>query len=145
MGVIPWSPLAGGWLSGRFRRGSDVTSHRAARIPARYDLSIPGNQQKLDAVEQLAQLAEQAGISLIHLALAFVHPPPGGDRCDHRPAHPRAARGPARAPSTCSCPADVLDAIDGIVPPGNEPEPGRRRLAAAAPRRPGLAPPLTDP
>ena len=76
MGVIPWSPLAGGWLSGRFRKGGEVTSHRAARIPARYDLSIPGNQQKLEAVEQLAELADGAGISLVHLALAFVirHP-----------------------------------------------------------------------
>ena len=76
MGVIPWSPLAGGWLSGRFRKGAEATSHRAARIPARYDLSIPGNQQKLEAVDALAQLADGAGISLVHLALAFVirHP-----------------------------------------------------------------------
>src|SRR3954469_22889951 len=76
MGVIPWSPLAGGWLSGRYRKGTEHTSHRAERIPARYDLSVPENQRKLDAVEQLAELAAQAGISLIHLALAFVvrHP-----------------------------------------------------------------------
>src|ERR1700704_1599853 len=76
MGVIPWSPLAGGWLSGAYRKGSDTKSHRAERMPARYDLSLPGNQDKLEAVERLAQLADQAGISLIHLALAFVlrHP-----------------------------------------------------------------------
>src|SRR6476646_9741056 len=48
--VIPWSPLGGGWLSGRWRKGADdLTSHRAARIPTRYDLSLPGNQQKLEA------------------------------------------------------------------------------------------------
>src|SRR3954447_6409167 len=47
MGVIPWSPLAGGWLSGRWRKGSDdLTSRRAQRIPARYDLSTPENQAK---------------------------------------------------------------------------------------------------
>src|SRR5213079_1111759 len=77
MGVIPWSPLAGGWLSGRFRKsGGDYTSRRAERIPARYDMSIPANQRKLDAAEALAQLAEESGISLIHMALAFVvnHP-----------------------------------------------------------------------
>ena len=77
MGVIPWSPLAGGWLSGRFRKsGGDYTSRRAERIPARYDMSIPANQRKLDAAEALAQLAEESGMSLIHLALAFVinHP-----------------------------------------------------------------------
>jgi aryl-alcohol dehydrogenase-like predicted oxidoreductase len=77
MGAITWSPLAGGWLSGRWRKGaSDLSSRRSAMIPQRYDLSIPANQAKLEAADALAQLAEQAGISLIHLALAFVirHP-----------------------------------------------------------------------
>src|SRR5919198_4636952 len=65
MGVIPWSPLAGGWLSGKWRKGaSDLTSHRANRVPARYDLSVPGNQQKLDAADALGQLADDAGIPL---------------------------------------------------------------------------------
>ena len=73
MGVIPWSPLAGGWLSGRWRRGQEPPgSMRADRIPARYDLSRPENQRKLDAAEALAQLAEQAGMSLVHMAIAFV-------------------------------------------------------------------------
>ena len=71
--VIPWSPLAGGWLSGRWRKGADdLTSHRASRIPTRYDLSLPGNQQKLEAADALAQLAEDAGMSLVHLAVAWV-------------------------------------------------------------------------
>src|SRR5919112_4117074 len=77
MGVIPWSPLGGGWLSGRWRKGQEPPgSLRADRIPGRYDLSIPANQRKLDATEQLARLADEAGLSLIHLALAFVinHP-----------------------------------------------------------------------
>src|SRR3954451_7941377 len=78
MGVIPWSPLAGGWLSGKFRRGTDEepSSRRAQMLPQRYDLSLPGNQRKLDAAEALAVLAEEAGITLIEMALAFVirHP-----------------------------------------------------------------------
>jgi aryl-alcohol dehydrogenase-like predicted oxidoreductase len=77
MAVIPWSPLAGGWLSGRWRKGADAPdSTRAQRLPRRYDLSLPENQRKLDIVEQLAQLADEAGLSLIHMALAFVirHP-----------------------------------------------------------------------
>jgi aryl-alcohol dehydrogenase-like predicted oxidoreductase len=77
MGAIAWSPLAGGWLSGRWRKGAaDLTSRRSAMIPQRYDLSIPANQAKLEAADALAQLAEEAGISLIHLSLAFVirHP-----------------------------------------------------------------------
>jgi aryl-alcohol dehydrogenase-like predicted oxidoreductase len=77
MGVIPWSPLAGGWLSGRWRKGQPTpTSGRAVRIPGRYDLALPENQAKLEVVEQLAVLAEEAGMSLIHLAVGFVlsHP-----------------------------------------------------------------------
>src|SRR3954462_14942420 len=77
IGVIPWSPLAGGWLSGRWREGGDdLTSRRAAMIPQRYDLSIPANQRKLEAADALGALADEAGLSLIHVALAFVirHP-----------------------------------------------------------------------
>src|SRR3954468_18003786 len=72
MGVIPWWPLAGGWLSGNFRRGTDTepSSRRAQMLPQRYDLSIPANQRKLDAADALAQLAEEAGVPLIEMALA---------------------------------------------------------------------------
>jgi len=118
MGVIPWSPLAGGWLTGRYRKGQDVPeSHRAQRLPGRYDLDMPGNQAKLDAVEELALLAEDAGISLIHLALAFTL------------AHP-AVTAPIIGPRTMeqfesqlgaldvTLSEDVLDRIDKIVPPG---------------------------
>ncbi len=78
MGVIAWSPLGGGWLTGRYRRGVeiDMTKGRAARIPARFDPNLPGNQRKLDLVEQLEEVAKEAGVSLTHLAIAFViaHP-----------------------------------------------------------------------
>src|SRR3712207_1883362 len=72
MGVIPWSPLAGGWLSGRWRKGAgDLTSRRAAMLPQRYDLSIPANEAKLEAADALGRLADEAGMSLIDMALAF--------------------------------------------------------------------------
>ncbi len=77
MGVIPYSPLAGGWLSGRWRKETgQQSSTRAERLPDRFDLSLPANQRKLDVVEELAQLAEQTGITLIEMAIAFVlrHP-----------------------------------------------------------------------
>src|SRR6476659_4148960 len=76
MGVIPWSPLGGGWLSGKWRKGADPESRRAARVPDRYDLTQPQNQRKLDAADALAQVADDAGISLVHLAVAWVinHP-----------------------------------------------------------------------
>ena len=117
MGVIPWSPLAGGWLSGRFRKGSDFTSHRAERIPARYDLSIPGNQQKLAAVERLAQLAEQVGVSLVHLALAFVIRHPAVTAAIVGPRTLEQLEGQLGAVDV-QLSDDVLDAIDEIVPPG---------------------------
>ena len=118
MGVIPWSPLAGGWLTGRFRQGQDAPeTNRAKMLPARFDLSVPGNQAKLDAVEALAVLAEDAGISLIHLAIAFVL------------QHP-AVTAPIIGPRTMeqlesqlgavdvTLSTDVLDRIDEIIQPG---------------------------
>lgn len=117
MGVIPWSPLAGGWLSGRWRKGQEPQSFRAARVPHRYDMSLPGNQAKLEAVEQLAVLAEESGLTLVHLALGFLL------------AHP-AVTAPIIGPRTMEhfqsqvgaadvrLSEEVLDRIDEIVPPG---------------------------
>jgi aryl-alcohol dehydrogenase-like predicted oxidoreductase len=118
MGVLPWSPLAGGWLTGRYRKDEEApTSQRAARMPARFDLSTPANQAKLDAAESLALLAEDAGLSLIHLALAFTlaHPavtaPIIGPRTmDHLTSQIGAA--------DVQLSTDVLDRIDEIVAPG---------------------------
>src|SRR3954469_4760329 len=81
MGVLPWSPLAGGWLSGKYRKDGDTPQSRRAErapprpggadaMPQRYDLSIPGNQQKLEAADAFGELADEAGLPLIHLALA---------------------------------------------------------------------------
>ncbi|MCU0310621.1 MAG: aldo/keto reductase [Acidimicrobiales bacterium] len=117
MGVIPWSPLAGGWLSGRWRKGGvDPESRRASRVPDRYDLSVPGNQAKLDAADALADLAEEAGLSLVHLAVAWVI---------GNPAVTSAIIGPRTMEQLSSqlgaadvqLTADVLDRIDEIVPP----------------------------
>src|SRR5580693_295564 len=69
MGVLPWSPLAGGWLSGSFGEGKENTSRRASRIPDRYDMALPGNQEKLRIVTELAKVAEGAGLSLLELAI----------------------------------------------------------------------------
>src|ERR1019366_4377920 len=72
MGVLPWSPLAGGWLSGAFGAGKENTSRRSAMVPGFYDMTLPANQQKLAVVTALNDLAEGAGLSLIQLALGFV-------------------------------------------------------------------------
>ena len=118
MGVISWSPLAGGWLSGRWRKDAETpTSHRADRIPQRYDLSLPANQTKLDAADALGRLADEAGMSLIEMAIAFVI---------RHPAVTAAIIGPRTLEQLESQlgAADVhlddalLDRIDEIVPPG---------------------------
>jgi aryl-alcohol dehydrogenase-like predicted oxidoreductase len=119
MGVIPWSPLAGGWLSGRWRKGQDTPgSRRAERLPQRYDMSLPANQRKLEATEQLAQLAEEAGISLIHMAIAFVirHPAVTSAIIGPRTMeHLESQLGAADVELS----EQVLDQIDAIVPPGS--------------------------
>jgi aryl-alcohol dehydrogenase-like predicted oxidoreductase len=86
-------------------------------MPARYDLSIPGNQHKLEAVEQLAQLAEQAGLSLIHLALAFVLRHPAVTAPIIGPRTLEQLEGQLGA-ADVDLSDEVLDAIDAIVPPG---------------------------
>jgi aryl-alcohol dehydrogenase-like predicted oxidoreductase len=118
VGVISWSPLAGGWLSGRWRKGQEPPqSTRAERLPQRYDLSLPGNQRKLEAADALASLADDAGMSLIHLALAFVL---------NHPAVTAAIIGPRTMEQLESqlgavdvrLDTALLDRIDEIVPPG---------------------------
>jgi aryl-alcohol dehydrogenase-like predicted oxidoreductase len=119
MGVIPWSPLAGGWLSGRYRKGQEQPqSTRAERIPQRYDLSLPENQRKLDAADALVRLAEEAGMTLIEMALAFVIA---------HPAVTAAIIGPRTMEQLESqltsvdveLTDELLDRIDEIVPPGS--------------------------
>ncbi len=118
MGVIPWSPLAGGWLTGRYRTDTEVPrSRRAERIPGRYDLSLPSNQRKLEAADALARLAEEAGITLIEMALAFVvrHPAVTAAIIGPRTMEHLESQLPA---ADVALSDDVLDRIDEIVPPG---------------------------
>ncbi|SNY64905.1 Predicted oxidoreductase [Paractinoplanes atraurantiacus] len=119
MGVISYSPLAGGWLSGRYsRQAQDLPSSEARRrLANRFDMSLAENQRKLAAVEQLTDLADQAGLTLIELAVAFVlrHPaitaPIIGPRTiEHLESQLAAA--------DVVLSTDVLDRIDEIVPPG---------------------------
>ncbi len=118
MGVIPWSPLAGGWLSGRYRRGAALpTSGRAARIPQRYDMSLPENQCKLDVADQLAELAEKAGLTLIDLAIAFVLRHPAVTAAIIGPRTMEQLEGQLGSAGVV-LDDDILDRVDEIVPPG---------------------------
>jgi aryl-alcohol dehydrogenase-like predicted oxidoreductase len=138
MGVIPWSPLGGGWLSGRWRLGADdLTSRRAQRIPARYDMSDPANQAKLEAADALAVLAEDRGISLVHMAIAFVV---------NHPAVTAAIIGPRTADHLASqlgavdvvLDDELLDAVDKVVPPGTNINPADAGYVPPAVARPWM-------
>ena len=117
MGVLSYSPLAGGWLSGRYRKDEQTGPMTAARPANRFDMSLPENQRKLDAADRLAELADKAGISLIEMAIAFVL---------RHPAVTSAIIGPRTmehlesqlAAADVGLADDVLDRIDEIVPPG---------------------------
>src|SRR5689334_23716163 len=118
MGDIPWSPLAGGWLSGRYRKGAELpVSSRAQRLQHRFDLALPGNQAKLDAADKLAALADEAGLSLIHLALAFVLSHPGVTSPIIGPRTMEQLESQLGAADVV-LDDDVLNRIDEIVPPG---------------------------
>jgi aryl-alcohol dehydrogenase-like predicted oxidoreductase len=119
MGVLTWSPLAWGFLSGRYRKGQDVdlSSGRPVHAPHRFDPALPQNAAKYEAVEHLTELAAGIGCSLPQLAVAFTI------------AHP-AVTSVIIGPRTMKQLEDlmdgacltlddkILDRIDEIVPPG---------------------------
>jgi aryl-alcohol dehydrogenase-like predicted oxidoreductase len=118
LGVLTYGPIAGGWLSGRYRLNVDQpTSHRADLIPGRFDVNDEANRDKLAAADALATLAEEAGLSLIQLAIGFV--------LAHR-AVTSAIIGPRThehlesqlSGADVRLSPDILDRIDEIVPPG---------------------------
>jgi aryl-alcohol dehydrogenase-like predicted oxidoreductase len=125
MGVLAWSPLASGWLSGAIRAGREITTSRATVVPERFDLDVPANRARLDAVEKLAKLAEQAGLTLIQLALGFVTAHPGVTSALIGPRTLDHLRSQLLAADT-ALPADVLDEIDAVVAPGTDLAPGEK-------------------
>ena len=119
LGVLAWSPLSSGWLSGGVRAGQETTTRRSRTLAERFDLSRPVNRARLDAVERLAGVADEAGLTMVQLALGFVTSHPavtsalvGPRTLDHLRSHLAAA--------DVVLGADVLDAIDEIVPPGTD-------------------------
>src|SRR6185437_2920048 len=76
MGVIPWSPLAGGYLAGRYRKGAELPpdSRMARRFGNRFgdERQRAVHEQRVDVVEELLKVTADAGITITHLAIAFV-------------------------------------------------------------------------
>ncbi|MFB2596531.1 aldo/keto reductase [Herbiconiux sp. P17] len=117
MGTLTYSPLAGGWLSGRWRKGADASPTSSARPSARFDMTKPANQQKLEVVDALAQVAEDAGIPLIQLAIAFVIRHPGVTSAIIGPRTLEQLESQLPAADVVLS-TEVLDRIDELVAPG---------------------------
>ncbi|MBD0673159.1 aldo/keto reductase [Streptomyces sp. CBMA156] len=117
LGVLAWSPLASGWLSGAIRAGREITTNRSTFMPQRFDTTVPANRARLDAVEQLATVAGDAGLTMIQLALGFVTAHPAVTSALIGPRTPDHLHAQLAAADTVLTP-DVLDAIDAVVAPG---------------------------
>jgi aryl-alcohol dehydrogenase-like predicted oxidoreductase len=117
MGILTYSPLSGGWLSGSWTADSSPTSPARQRLAKRFDMSLPENQRKLEVVEQLAEVADDAGLSMIELAIAFVvaHPAVTSAIIGPRTMEQLDSQLPA---ADVVLDAAVLDRIDEIVKPG---------------------------
>jgi aryl-alcohol dehydrogenase-like predicted oxidoreductase len=121
LGVLTFSPLAGGWLTGEYRKSREIrgtaSAARRHQFPGAFDADSQANAAKLDAAEALGTLADQAGLTLIQMAIAFVV---------RHSAVTSAIIGPHSvehlesylAADTVELSTDVLDRIDEIVPPG---------------------------
>jgi aryl-alcohol dehydrogenase-like predicted oxidoreductase len=138
MGVIGWSPLNSGWLTGRYRRSTEPGVSPRTLIPANrvrdaaesgfgkarptygvLDYALPQNQRKLDIVEELLKVAADAGLSMVHLAIAFTlaHPAFTSSIIGPRTMEQMLDQLPA---ADVRLSDDVLDRIDALVPPGTD-------------------------
>ena len=117
MGILTYSPLAGGWLSGSWTSDRTPASPARQRLVARFDMSLPENQRKLEATEQLAKVADDADISLIELSIAFVVNHPAVTSAIIGPRTMEQLDSQLPAADVVLDPA-TLDRVDQIVRPG---------------------------
>ncbi len=113
MGVVVWGPLGQGMLTGRVRRGQPSDLRRA------HLLRHLNDERRVEAVERLIPLAEQAGLPLTHLALAFTIAHPGVTSALLGP-HTIEQLDDLLAAASVTLTDDILDQIDEIVPPGTD-------------------------
>ena len=113
MGTLVWSPLAKGMLTGRLRKGRQTDLHRAAMLTSFSD------ERRLDAVEQIVPLAEEAGVPMTHLAIAFVLAHPGVTSAIIGP-RTMEHLDDLLAGVDVTLTDEILDRIDKIVPPGTD-------------------------
>jgi aryl-alcohol dehydrogenase-like predicted oxidoreductase len=149
-GVITYSPLAGGWLGGRHRRDSGVQqdTHWAQIVPERFDPSRSPNDRKLHVVDELAKIAADAGLSMPHLAVAWILEHPAVTSVILGPRNPEQLATFLPAVET-RLDHDILDCIDALVEPGTTVDPfddqwtpatWPRNRSTVYPRLPALEP-----
>jgi len=139
MGTLTYSPLAGGWLSGKWRKNTAPTPTSSARPSARFDMSSVANQRKLDVVDALGGIADDAGLTLIEMAIAFVINHPGVTSAIVGPRTMEQLESQLSA-ADVTLSAEILDRIDAVVAPGVTLNPddnsyGATELSAVARRR----------
>ncbi len=117
MGTLVYSPLSGGWLTGRWRKDAPGAPVSKNRPPARFDMSSPANQRKLDVVEELALLAEANDLTLIDLAIAFVINHPGVTSAITGPRTMEQLESQITG-ADVTLSTEILDRIDELVAPG---------------------------
>ncbi|MFJ8865619.1 aldo/keto reductase [Streptomyces sp. NPDC102473] len=114
MGALVWSPLAGGLLTGRYRKGRTADTHRAA-----YGFKHLSDERRLDAVEQLITVAQDAGMPLTHMATAFAIAHPGVTSAIIGPRTMEHLDDLLAGAGT-TLDDELLDRIDAVVPPGTD-------------------------
>ncbi|MFI9386883.1 aldo/keto reductase [Kutzneria sp. NPDC052558] len=117
MGTLVWSPLSGGWLAGKYRGEVDLSTGRASMLPGMFDPTLPDNKRKVEAVEELAKIASDAGVSLTHLSMAFSVAHPGVTSSIIGP-RTREQLDDLLAGAEVVLDDDTLDRIDQVVAPG---------------------------
>ncbi|MCR6489876.1 aldo/keto reductase [Amycolatopsis sp. OK19-0408] len=127
MGVLTWSPLASGWLSGKYLKPSDVDLSEGRRTlqAHKFDPALPENAVKFEAIAQLKKIADDLGRPLTHLATAFVRAHPGVTSAIIGPRTPQQLDD-LLAGADLVLDDDVLDRIDEIVPPGADLNPAEK-------------------
>lgn len=139
MGALTYSPLSGGWLSGKWRKDAASAPTSSARPSARFDMSSPANQRKLDIVEELALLAEANDMTLIEMSIAFAITHPGVTSAIVGPRTMEQLESYLPA-AEITLSTEILDRIDELVAPGVTVNPddnsyGAHELTPAARRR----------
>ncbi|WP_030543807.1 aldo/keto reductase [Streptomyces albus] len=131
VGTLVWGPLGQGLLTGRVRRGERNELRRAGLFRHMTD------ERRVDAVERFVSLAEEAGLPLTHLAMAFAIAHPG---VTSALVGPRTVNhlNDLLAGLDVTLTDDLLDRIDEIVPPGTDVGPLDQAYVPPALQRPGL-------